>query len=71
MEPNADRTGVVFSVNANVSAKGGNAAQKREYDRRLGAGTMSRAGAQCPCCSTINTMEDIRLEGKAGRLVAS
>ena len=68
MEPNADRTGAVFSVNANVSAKGGNAAQKREYDRRLGAGTMSRAGAQCPCCSTINTMEDIRLEGKAGRL---
>ena len=33
MEPNADRTGAVFSVNANVSAKGGNAAQKREYDR--------------------------------------
>ena len=68
MEPKADRTAVVFSVNANVSAKGGNAAQKREYDRRLGAGTMSRAGAQCPCCPTINTMEDIRLEGKAGRL---
>ena len=68
MKPNADRNGAVFSVNANVSAKGGNAAQKREYDRRLGAGTMSRAGAQCPCCPTINTMEDIRLEGKAGRL---
>lgn len=68
MEPNADRNGVVFGVQPNVPAKGGNAAQKREHDKRIGGGTMSRAGAQCPCCSTINTMEDIRLEGKAGRL---
>jgi len=68
MEPNADRTAVVFGVDASVPAKGGNAAQKREHDKRLGAGTMSRAGAQCPCCGAINTMEDIRLEGKAGRL---
>ena len=29
---------------------------------------MSRAGAQCPCCNAISTMQDIRLEGKAGRL---
>lgn len=68
MEPNEERTGVVFGVENNVPAKGGNAAQKREHDKRLGAGTMSRAGAQCPCCSTFNTMEDVRLEGKAGRL---
>jgi adenine-specific DNA methylase len=68
MQPNADRTGVVFAVETKVPAKGGNAAQKREHDKRLGAGTMSRAGAQCPCCGTIMTMEDIRLEGKAGRL---
>ncbi|MGI6419473.1 MAG: DUF1156 domain-containing protein [Thermoguttaceae bacterium] len=68
MEPNVDGTGVVFGIDANVPAKGGNAAQKREHDKRLGAGTMSRAGAQCPCCATINTMEDVRLEGKAGRL---
>jgi adenine-specific DNA methylase len=68
MALNADRTGVVFGVDTNVEVKGGNAAQKREHDKRLGGGTMSRAGAQCPCCSTINTMEDIRLEGKAGRL---
>lgn len=68
MEPNADRTGVVFGIQTNVPVKGGNAAQRREHDKRLGAGTMSRAGAQCPCCSTINTMEDIRLEGKANRL---
>ncbi|MBX3391867.1 MAG: DUF1156 domain-containing protein [Phycisphaeraceae bacterium] len=68
MEPNPDRTGVVFGVQTGVPVKGGNAAQKREHDKRIGAGTMSRAGAQCPCCSAINTMEDVRLEGKAGRL---
>ena len=31
---------------------------------------MSRSGARCPCCPTIVTMEDIRLEGRAGRLGA-
>ena len=35
-----------------------------------GAGTMSRAGATCPHCGTVNAMEDIRLEGRAGRLGA-
>lgn len=68
MEPNSTRTGVNFGIETDVPSKGGNAAQRREHDKRLGAGTMSRAGAQCPCCSVINTMEDIRLEGKAGRL---
>src|SRR5690606_15236744 len=33
-------------------------------------GTMSRAGVTCPCCGTIMTMEDLRLEGRAGRLSA-
>lgn len=60
MEPNPDRTGVVFGIEADVPVKGGNAAQRREHDKRIGAGTMSRAGAQCPCCSTFNTGEDIR-----------
>lgn len=68
MEPNAKRTGVVFGIEPSVPVKGGNAAQRREHDKRLGAGTMSRAGSACPCCGTINTMEDIRLEGKAQRL---
>ena len=68
MEPNAERTGVVFGVESNVPVKGGNPAQRREHDKRLGTGTMSRAGSACPCCGTINTMEDLRLEGKAGRL---
>lgn len=68
MEPNTDRSGVVFGIEVNVPRVGGNAAQRREHDRRRGAGTMTRSGAQCPCCPTIMTMEDLRLEGQAGRL---
>ena len=51
MEPNADKTGVVFGVQNDVPVVGGNAAQRREYDKKVGAGTMSRSGATCPCCS--------------------
>src|SRR5439155_8155383 len=46
-EANRDKTGVVFGIETDVPAKGSNAAQKREHDKRLGAGTMSRAGARC------------------------
>ena len=70
MEPNTERTGTVFGVQNNVPQIGGNAAQRREHDKRIGAGTMSRTGATCPCCGMIMTMEDIRLEGRAGRLAA-
>ena len=45
-----------------------NAAQRREHDKRIGAGTMSRSGASCPCCPAIMTTEDIRHEARAGRL---
>ena len=68
MEPDAG--GVVFGVQNDPPQNGGNAAQRREHDRRLGAGTMSRTGATCPCCGAITTMADIRLEGRAGRLGA-
>ncbi|MBI4327842.1 MAG: DUF1156 domain-containing protein, partial [Chloroflexi bacterium] len=68
MEPKPDRTGVLFGVQKEVPAVGGNSAQKKATDKKLGAGTMSRSGAKCPCCSTILTMQDIRLEGQAGRL---
>ena len=70
MIPNAERTGVVFGVETDAPQDGGNSAQRRENDKRLGAGTMSRTGATCPCCEIIMTMEDIRLEGRAGRLGA-
>ncbi len=70
MEPSADRKRVVFGVQTNVPLKGGNAAQRRENDKRLGTGTTSRSGVKCPCCGAITTMEDVRLEGRAGRLGA-
>jgi putative DNA methylase len=71
MEPNVNRTSVVFGVETDVPSQGGNAAQKREHDKRIAAGTMSRAGARCPCCETIMTMEDLRVEGGARRLGAA
>ena len=70
MAPSAEGTGVVFGVESDVPQNGGNGAQRRENDKRLGTGTMSRTGATCPCCKMIMTMEDIRLEGRAGRLGA-
>ena len=68
MAPNKDKSGVVFGVEANVPVKGGNTAQRRENDKRLGGGTMSRSGVKCPCCGTIMTMEDLRIEGQSRRL---
>lgn len=68
VEPNADRSGVLFGIQDNVPMKGGNTAQRREHAKRIGAGTMSKSGAKCPCCPSIMTMEDIRLEGRVGRL---
>ncbi len=70
MEPNAEKTGVVFGVQAVVPSAKGNAAQRKEHDKRIGGGTMSGSGVTCPCCGTIMRMEDIRLEGLAGRLGA-
>ena len=70
MEPDAEGSGVVFGVLPDAPHYGGNAAQRRAHDSRIGAGTMSRTGATCPCCSAIMTMQDIRLEGRAGRLAA-
>ena len=68
MEPNKKRTSVVFSIEHNVPERGGNAAQKREHDKKLGAGTMSKAGAQCLCCPAIMEPEDIRYEARNGNL---
>ena len=68
-DPKLDGTGVTFTIDYNVPARGSSVAQKRENDKKLGVGTMSRAGAQCPCCPAIMTMEDIRYEGNNGRLM--
>ncbi len=66
--PREDGSGVDFALEEGVPEGEGNAARRREHDRRLGAGTMSRTGAKCPCCSAIATMADLRNEGRAGRL---
>ena len=70
MEPNAERTGVVFGIQHDVPLPKGTAAQKREADKQAGGGTMSGSGAKCPCCGTVIKMEDIRREALAGRLGA-
>jgi adenine-specific DNA methylase len=68
MQPNPEKTGVVFGVQADVPVVGKNAAERKAHDTQVGGGTMSRSGATCPCCGGIMTMEDVRMEGQAGRL---
>ncbi len=68
MEPNAERSGVTFGIRPDEPVVGGNAAQRREHDKRVGAGTVSRSGARCPCCDQPSmTTEDIQVEAQAGR----
>lgn len=74
MKPNAEKTGVEFGIQEGVPQSTGNARQRVEHDKQIGKGTLLRSGATCPCCGkpdTVSmTMEDIRLEGQAGRLGA-
>jgi len=69
----ADRSGVDFQV-VEEPKVGGNGAQQRAHDRRVGQGTMSRSGAWCPVCggpgTVAMTLDDIRAEGMADRLGA-
>src|SRR5256884_5260007 len=68
MKPNEDNTGVVYGVQHDApSLAKGSSTQKREYDKQLAGGTMSRSGVTCPCCSTIMTMEYLRSESLTGR----
>lgn len=61
---------VIFGLETDVPTKGGNAAQRREHDKRLGTGTITKAGAKCPCCGTIMTTQDMKFEGQNGRIGA-
>ena len=58
INPLADGSGVEFDIDINPDSD------------KTDTGTMSRAGADCPCCRTIMTMEDLRVEGRGGRLGA-
>jgi putative DNA methylase len=68
MEPNADKTGVVFGVQENVPHPKGTLAQRGEAEKLAGGGTMSGSGATCPCCGTIMTREDLQQAGLKGNL---
>jgi putative DNA methylase len=70
IQPKTDGSGVEFGLLDDVPRSGGNTAQRREHDKKLGAGTMSRSGVKCPVHGNILTMEDLRLEGKTQRLGA-
>ena len=69
MRPNVERSGVVFGIQTDVPVVGGNGAQRRESDKRVGAGTMTKSGVSCPCCELPTMkMADLRVEGQGGRL---
>ena len=62
MTPRENGSCVKFGMDSDVP--------KNHDDSLLGAGTMSRSGAQCPVCHGIVTMRDLRAQGRAGRLSA-
>ena len=62
MTPCEDGSGVEPGLESDVP--------RSRDDGALGAGTMSRSGARCPCCGGISTMQDLRVQGRAGRLGA-
>lgn len=66
--PNDDKSGVIFGVQENVPVVGENSRKRKEHDAEIGKGCMSRTGVTCPCCGATMTMNDLRNEGKAGRL---
>ena len=68
MEAREGGRGVTFGVEGGVPEGAGGPAARREHDKALGAGTMSRSGATCPCCRAVATMGDLRAQGRAGRL---
>ena len=72
MTPREDGSGVDFALEREEEGPGSGvgASAGARADDRLGAGTMSRSGARCPCCGAIATMRDLRAQGRAGRLGA-
>ena len=75
MEAREDGSGVEFGIERESPVGTGGsvadgAAVWRERGGRLGAGTMSRNGARCPGCGAMVTMDDLRAQGRAGRLGA-
>ncbi|HUY92172.1 MAG TPA: DUF1156 domain-containing protein, partial [Pirellulales bacterium] len=59
---------LLCEIEHSVPLRGGNAAQRREHDKQLGQGTMTKSGAKCPFCPATMTKEDLQVEGRAGNL---
>ena len=70
MTRRADGSGVEFGVETDVPQGSGSAAQRRRLDSTLGAGTMSSSGVECPNCAAVNTMAELRVQGRSERLGA-
>jgi len=71
MEAHPKAKRVTFDILTNVPVGGGKSvAARREHDKRIGAGTMSKSGARCPFCETVNEQADLRAVGKRGDLKA-
>lgn len=69
MAANPNGRGIALDVQEDVPVVGANPAARREHDRRIGAGTMNKSGAECPTCkNSIMTTEDLGLEARAGRV---
>ena len=68
IKPTDQKTHIEFDIQDNVPVVGKNSAERRANDKKAGSGTMNRSGVICPCCGSIFTNDDIRLEGKAGRI---
>jgi putative DNA methylase len=68
MQPNEEKSGVVFGIENDVPVVGNNVTERNIHDRKLSNGTVNRSGATCPLCSVITKREDIRLEGRTGKL---
>jgi len=71
LRPRPDKSGVDFEI-VNPPVVGGNAAQRREHDRKIGAGTVTRSGACCPCCgaagSVAVTANSVQVAGRTGQV---
>jgi putative DNA methylase len=65
IKPRANRSGVDFEI-VDEPLSGGNDAQQRAYDQRVGKGTMIRSGAWCPVCgnqeAVTMTLDDIKAD---------
>ena len=60
MTPRMDLSGVDFGIETDVPDD--------QDDEMVGTGTMSQSGVECPSCRGLTTMQDLRTQGRSGRL---